>query len=147
MTSLTAAVHTHTYLRTYLHVHVERGMSSQQLPSSSHFSLPSSSEGSRGARRTPPPRRIAPLHSPHPFEKSAREKWRVKTVREAYEALRVALPWSRVERGHFCEVRTLEAAVSHIRELQEVMLQQTPEIVTEKPRRSTRMRRPPDRLY
>ena len=65
-------------------------------------------------------------------QKNAREKERVKNVREEYEALRAVLG-SRVERGsgHFSKVRTLEAAIANIRELQEVILQQTVEQTTQ----------------
>ena len=58
-------------------------------------------------------------------QKNDREKERVKNLREAYEALGAEVRVERGPSGHFSKVRTLEAAIRHIRELQEVMLQKT----------------------
>ena len=59
-------------------------------------------------------------------KKNAREKEKVKNVREEYETLGAVLG-SRVGRGsgHFSKARILADAIRHIRELQEVMLQKT----------------------
>jgi hypothetical protein len=59
-------------------------------------------------------------------QKNAREKERVKNVREEYEALGAVLG-SQIERGsgHFSKVGTLAAAIRNIRELQETVEQTT----------------------
>ena len=58
-------------------------------------------------------------------QKNAREKERVKKVREEYDALGAVLEsWVEKGSGHFNKVRTLAAAIRYIREMQEAMLQQ-----------------------